>query len=120
MAPSLCRGALSLVRWFLELALAPESFVFVADNLGQRWYTDGINGIATPDSVTSLSAVYGLRRRWRDMADITIRVKGGEKIKPIRVREHFNNPTLAATAAYGVINRLVMPAVAGNDTGAVG
>ena len=36
-------GRTFLVRWFHALAIAPESFVFVVDNLGQRWYTDGIN-----------------------------------------------------------------------------
>ena len=36
-------GRTFLVRWFVELALAPESFVFVRDSLGQRWYTDGLN-----------------------------------------------------------------------------
>ena len=36
-------GRTFLVRWFRELAVAPESFVFVMDSLGQRWYTDGIN-----------------------------------------------------------------------------
>lgn len=36
-------GRTFLVRWFHALAVAPESFVFVVDSLGQRWYSDGIN-----------------------------------------------------------------------------
>ena len=36
-------GRTFLVRWFRELAVAPESFVFVVDDLNQRWYSDGIN-----------------------------------------------------------------------------
>lgn len=36
-------GRTFLVRWFRALAVAPESFVFVMDSLGQRWYSDGIN-----------------------------------------------------------------------------
>ena len=36
-------GRTFFVRWFEELALAPETFVFVVDDLGQRWYSDGIS-----------------------------------------------------------------------------
>ena len=36
-------GRTFLVRWFRELAVAPESFVKITDNLGQSWYSDGIS-----------------------------------------------------------------------------
>ena len=39
----LTSGRTFLVRWFRELALAPESFVSITDNLGQNWYSDGIS-----------------------------------------------------------------------------
>ena len=42
------------------------------------------------------------------MADVTVRVRGGDKIRRF-VFGNINNPTLAATAAYRVIQRVVMP-----------
>ena len=36
-------GRTFLVRWFVELAVAPESFVTVTDDLQQEWYSDGIS-----------------------------------------------------------------------------
>ena len=36
-------GRTFLVRWFRELAVAPESFVTIMDDLGQSWYSDGIS-----------------------------------------------------------------------------
>ena len=42
------------------------------------------------------------------MPQVTVRVKGGAKIRRF-VFGNISNPTLAATAAYEVINRVVMP-----------
>ena len=36
-------GRTFLVRWFRELAVAPETFVTVVDDLQQEWYSDGIS-----------------------------------------------------------------------------
>ena len=44
------------------------------------------------------------------MPNVTVRVKGGQKIQRF-VFGNVNNPTLAAQAAYSAINRLVMPAL---------
>ena len=44
------------------------------------------------------------------MPQVTVRVKGGHAVRRF-VFGNINNPTLAATAAFGVINRLVMPAL---------
>ena len=44
------------------------------------------------------------------MANVTVRVKGGHAIRRF-VFGNINNPALAAIAAYGVINRVVMPAL---------
>ena len=42
------------------------------------------------------------------MPSITVRVKGGNKIRRF-VFGNINNPTLAAQAAFDVINRVVLP-----------
>ena len=44
------------------------------------------------------------------MPQVTVRVRGGHAIRRF-VFGNINNPTLAAQAAYEVINRLVMPAL---------
>ena len=36
-------GRTFLVRWFRELAVAPETFVTITDDLQQEWYSDGIS-----------------------------------------------------------------------------
>ena len=36
-------GRTFLVRWFRELAVAPESLVTITDDLAQSWYSDGIS-----------------------------------------------------------------------------
>ena len=36
-------GRTFVVRWFSELAVAPETFVKVRDNLNQVWYSEGIS-----------------------------------------------------------------------------
>ena len=41
---------------------------------------------------------------------VTVRIKGGDKIRRF-VFGNINNPTLAAQAAYQVIQRVVMPAL---------
>ena len=38
----LTQGRTFVVRWFRELAVAPETFVKVRDNLGLIWGSDGI------------------------------------------------------------------------------
>ena len=44
------------------------------------------------------------------MPNVTVRVRGGAHIRRF-VFGNISNPTLAATAAFEVINRLVMPAL---------
>ena len=44
------------------------------------------------------------------MPDVTVRIKGGDKIRRF-VFGNINNPTLAASAAFQVIQRVVMPAL---------
>ena len=44
------------------------------------------------------------------MPQVTVRVRGGAAIRRF-VFGNINNPTLAASAAFQVINRLVMPAL---------
>ena len=108
-----------LVRWFEELELANIALVSVEDEFGQVWDPDSIapgdarrRFITMQCLRTTLTMPPSFRIASFDATataggSVSLRVKGGEKIRRFVFRA--NNPRLVATLAAAAVRRRLLP-----------